>query len=127
MSTYELVSGLWAAFYVPLLLLWVGGVFAVAFEKTLGRELRSPAGRALARFKREIHPFIPFLYLLDLAISTYDKSFGLTLMDYALCAFGVAAWITDKDDDDRWKRRRRRLAERVSIAAGRLVIVGARS
>lgn len=36
-------------------------------------------------------------------------------------------WRKDRDDDDRWKKRGKKLAEQVSVIGGRLQVVPARS
>lgn len=81
------------------------------------------------------HPIIPALYfnlkpffLPALMIGTgYDFARGnMSPVDYILTAisfvFGIMIY-NDKDDDDRWKRRREKLASKVQEAGGKLVIV----
>lgn len=42
---------------------------------------------------------------------------------------GVAYWVirSDRDDDDRWKRRKEKLAARIAMLDGRLQVVPVRS
>jgi len=56
-------------------------------------------------------------YWLDPNIDLYLKVI-VTLMVYFNCK-----WFKDVDKDDRWKRRKQKLLEKVKVQAGKLVAV----
>lgn len=108
-----LIVELWSALYILVGFLWVFG----SFVRTLGR---GPAW--MVTVKRELHPFMPAAYLIQLAVSVWGESPGRQALWYVIQVAAVIGWLTDKDDDDRWKRRRSRAAARVRSAGHRLVV-----
>lgn len=83
--------------------------------------------RFAARPYRELRPFALPLWLVstgpDLVV---HPNWGTRIA----FGFGAVAWLVirfDKDDDDRWKRRRKRLASKVAEVGGRLQVVPAGS
>lgn len=42
---------------------------------------------------------------------------------FLLAAALACYWLTKHDDDDRWKRRRRKIADRINANGGRLTVV----
>lgn len=72
--------------------------------------------------KRELHPFMPVAYLIQLAVSVWGESPGMQVIWYAIQVVSVIGWLIDKDDDDRWKRRRARATARVRSAGHRLIV-----
>lgn len=80
----------------------------------------------LNSIRAELHPFRWFLcvaayvlYPIAYAGSAPWWTHGIFLVQMLNC------WTArhDNDDDDRWKRRRKALADRVSEIGGRLVVV----
>lgn len=104
---------LWPAAYFAFLAIYMAGLFAEDFD-------RLP--RWPLTFKREIYPFAPFIALVNLAILTWGDPPGLSYLNYFWTGLFMAGWFLDHDDDDRWKRRKARLAGRVRSAGHRLVV-----
>lgn len=104
---------LWNVMYNAFIWTYVAGSFAWSFPR-LPEWART--------FKREAHPFAPFIVLADLAVNTWGSNSGLHWWLFAGAVAFVAAWLFDRDDDDRWKRRRKRLSARVRSAGHRLVV-----
>lgn len=103
----------WSIAYYAALTTWVIGGLMQQFGR---RESR------LAQLKCELHPFLPFLMLINLAIVTWGHPIGPNAFQYAMAAAGIAGWFMGHDDDDRWKRRRRKLAGKVARLGARLVV-----
>lgn len=103
----------WALAYFAVLMAWVTGGFIYDFT---GKDPWP------VQLKREIHPFMPFLALANLAIITWGDTLGPSAFQYATTGILLAGWFMDRDDDDRWKRRRRKLAGKVARLGARLVV-----
>ena len=77
--------------------------------------------QALCFIHNELKPF----YLPALAVSTVLGCLdGFSWNTAVHAGFGVLNWFLfkDLDDDDRWKRRKKKLAEKVSRSGSRLVV-----
>ena len=101
----------------------------VAFVLTFGKILSRTPPRLVGAVFHELRPF----YLPATAVAFLaDSMLGHPNLMWRLIVLGINLWnwwqYKDAgDDDDRWKRRRKRLAERVSEVAGRLTVVPARA
>lgn len=73
----------------------------------------------------EVWPFVPYAIVLDLAVDVWGRSPADSWLLYALKALALAGYFATRPPDDRWKRRRKRLAEKVSVRRGRLVVAPA--
>jgi hypothetical protein len=74
----------------------------------------------------EIRPFFPALCVaMFLAGTLANGTHGAGIRAFALIAGLVNWWYSrrDKDDDDRWKRRREALSARVAQVGARLAVV----
>lgn len=110
-------------------------VFIVWGSITVGRMFGLIGDGRLGRFMRavrsEVHPFVLPIVVIEFLAQVYVESADhpylnkwavLGLVSNALCW-----WFNRQDDDDRWKRRRDRVAGRVrELASGRLVVVPVR-
>lgn len=68
---------------------------------------------------------LPFAVVLIAWIPVMIMSgYWSAISDYMMVGFGVLALIVP-DDDDRWKRRRRKLRDKVAEIGGRLTVVPA--
>ena len=105
----------WTVFYLTVLFTWIAG-------RPSWSLLVPSRPRWLLGASAEIHPFMPYLYLTNLAISTWGEQVGSRLVSFAVTGLAFAGWFMDKDDDDRWKRRRRRIGDRVRSLGHRLVV-----
>lgn len=110
--------------------IWMGCVMISVLGK---RFARTPMPNWMAAFvhpvRHEVGPFVPVLLALE-RIAWEFAPRGDDLFDANLSvAVGVVSWYVmrkaDHDDDDRWKRRRKRLAAKVTEVAGRLTVVPA--
>lgn len=103
----------WSIAFFTVLAAWVLGAIIWDLTKTDPWPVK---------LKREVHPFMPFLMLANLAVVTWGHTIGPSTVQYAITGIQVASWFMDRDDDDRWKRRRRKLAAKVSQIGARLVV-----
>lgn len=72
----------------------------------------------------ELRPFIPGLVVVEYVSRTLvHYPMGLRLLDLVAGAFCWWVYRDDKDDDDRWNKRRKKLVERVASVGGRLQVV----
>jgi hypothetical protein len=124
MDTIDIVQAAWAGPYCAALLTWSFGT--ILRVRMAGRTSPPRWAEVLIRGKREIHPFIPFAILINLLIVNWDQGWGDDMFNIVIAAWALIGWFLDKDDDDRWKRRRKKLAEKVSVRGGKLVTVGVR-
>ena len=124
MDTIDIVQTAWAAPYIVIIFGWSFGTLVRAY---MAGRVSTPAWAArLIRFKREVHPFIPVAILVNLIIVNWDAGWGIDLFNTVIAGWALIGWFLDRDNDDRWKRRRKKLAEKVSVRGGKLVTVGAR-
>lgn len=83
--------------------------------------------RVIRTIFHELRPFyLPAALFGNLApvVAQHQR---VTVLTAVFFACSIYCWFAykdvDKDDDDRWKRRRRKVAERVEAAGGRLTVV----
>lgn len=103
--------------------LWVYSAIALALCKEHG--WHKPA--AARWFFHEIRPFYLPAVLIDIAEqSLHGRLLGLNML---FAAIGLLAWwwYKDVDEDDRWRRRRNKVAEKVALVGARLIVVSAES
>lgn len=78
----------------------------------------------------ELKPFyLPALVVLQFASIAVEHG-RYTVLDACQAACLIGCWYGLRnagEDDDRWKRRRRKVAERVQVAGGRLTVVAGES
>ena len=90
-----------------------------------GRDRGWAVPAALRTIRAELKPFaLPFLLVGQAPDLIGDPDFW----DYLFFAIALYCWWmyrSDEDDDDRWKRRKQRLADKVAEVGGRLTIVPA--
>lgn len=96
-----------------------------SFIIRLGRDFGWSVPDAFRTLRAELKPFALGLYLAgELQEMTDDPGFWA----YLFFAIGLYCWWAcrnDEDDDDRWKRRRQKLADKVAEVGGRLQVVPA--
>lgn len=98
--------------------LWVFSGFALMIRLRLA---------VIRRIFHELRPFyLPAALFGNLAPVIFrHQNMGVLYAVFFGCS--IYCWFAykdvDKDDDDRWKRRRRKVAERVEAAGGRLTVV----
>jgi len=96
-----------------------------SFMIRLGRDFGWPIPAAFRTLRAELKPFALGLYLAsELEAMSSDPGFW-TYLFFAIGLYCWWAYRSDKDDDDRWKRRKQRLADKVAEVGGRLTIVPA--
>lgn len=101
-------------------LFWMFAAVVVVLAKRSGSE---PPKAARTVF-HELRPFYLLLVLVGNVALMHAR--GASMWVYILVALHVLIWFGYKDaddEDDRWKRRRRRLTERVAQSGGRLITV----
>lgn len=107
--------------------LWLLSGTAILFDNLAGRRMRDRP-RAIARwFYLEIKPFFLYAITFDLVATVFRRD--LNSWDAIMFALHVVNYYSMRnlDDDDRWKRRKAKLKEMVSVAGGKLVVVPAAS
>lgn len=108
----------WSVVQLPALMLWSLGSIVI--------RMRPDNPGPLGTVKRELHPFIPAILLLNLISGTWgSQDWGMNAFAYFINTVALIGWLLQHDDDDRWKRRRRRLASKVASAGHRLTVVPA--
>jgi hypothetical protein len=112
------VSHGWSLAYLIAVVLWIAGRPGSAAWFEMAR-IRVP--RLVSEASAELHPFMPFAILTNLAVITWGDPIGERWTNYAFSVVAIAGWFADKDNDDRWKRRRKRLGDRVKSLGHRLV------
>ena len=108
----------WTFFFLTVLFTWLAGRPMFAIFHTAPNWVRQASAEA--------HPFMPYLHLTNLAIVTWGTPVGGRWVMFATTGIALAGWFVDRGDDDRWKRRRRKLADRVRSLGHRLAVAGAR-
>lgn len=106
--------------------LWAGMV--IVLNKMFMR-LPEKLLRAVRHYYHEVRPFYLFLLLFDVVITAlFQPSVPVWLNALSLLV-GLFCWriYRDIDDDDRWKRRKKKLADKVKAIGTRLVVVPAGS
>lgn len=100
-------------------LLWMFSGLAIVLAQRLGRE-------PFEKVRTVYHELRPFYLVLVLGNTVAWLLYGDSHpVDYFTMAMELLIWflMRDVDDDDRWKRRRKRLTERVAEVGGRLTVV----
>jgi hypothetical protein len=107
-----------AASLVPVC--WNLASAAILAAQIFGREPSELARTVRAELR-------PFYWPAIVAYTALAITAGMSPVKVGfLVGIWTLTWFTENsDDDDRWKRRRKKLAERVSVAAGRLQVVPA--
>jgi hypothetical protein len=97
---------------------WLWTDVMAFFVRSTGRE---PADWVF-RIRSEVRPFVPVCALYELFGDLVLKSdlLGDTFSTIT-CAVALILWATSKDDDDRWKRRKKKLAGKIKNLGHRLV------
>ncbi|MBM0275140.1 hypothetical protein [Micromonospora tarensis] len=102
-----------------LILSWIFSGVAIMVAKLLYRD---PPRFARTLF-HELRPFyLPAVVVAFVTAGMLSDSWWRWL-NLALNVWNWWRLRNLDDDDDRWKRRRKRLAEQVSVSGGRLVVV----
>lgn len=100
-------------------MVWTFAGLTIAVAKLRGSE----PPKAIRTVYHELRPF----YLLLVLVSNVSWAIARqsTGPAYFLLTVDILCWFAykDIDDDDRWKRRRTRIAERVAQVGGRLTVV----
>jgi len=92
------------------------GAIGITVARAMGRE-PSTLMRALFHETRPFYwPATALWAGLHILTGTSPVMVGVVV------AMWTFAWFGGPDDDDRWKRRRKRLADRVAVAGHRLVV-----
>jgi hypothetical protein len=103
-------------------LIWI---FSVCFRDIARLTKPSANVRVAATIAAELKPFaivaLVVAHIANVALSgdpfNWVRNFFFIL--------NVIVWFRDKGDDDRWKRRRKRLSEKVTVTNGQLKVVPA--
>lgn len=109
----------WLVLYLVVLYAWMAG------RPTLSVLYGGRRHPLICEASAELHPFMPYLFVTNLALVTWGTPVAARLVMYAITAFNFVGWLVDKDDDDRWKRRRRKLGGKVRSLGHRLVVATA--
>lgn len=103
---------------------WQAWFWCAMFTSPWGRGWVPVKSRMLARLVQELRPlYLPALLIWKAHDISASHQSWLDWLGTALC---VWVWF-DIKGDDRWKRRRRKVAERVKVLGSRLVVVPART
>ncbi len=80
--------------------------------------------RAVQEFYYNLRPFVPYGLVVFIALDTViDRDpFQYLWLRVIIAVTMLFVWFKS-DGDDRWKRRRRRLARRVTVTGGKLAVV----
>lgn len=117
-NDWKMIQEVWSVVQCFVLFLWAFGSLAVF--------LRPDSPGLLGTIKRELHPFIPVVLLINIIHGTWgSQGWGMNAFTYFINIVSLIGWLLQDDDDDRWKRRRRRLASKVASAGHRLTVVPA--
>lgn len=102
---------------------WLLTAMMLFWQKMLGKRLPERLHGWVRRVYLEIKPFFLYLLVLDLVADAVRRD--LSAWDAILFALNVFNYynLRNLDDDDRWKRRKAKLKEMVSVADGKLVVV----
>ena len=101
---------------------WLFAGIAIQVCKMLGREAPSLARTVF----HELRPFFLAAVLAQFG-SRAAAGEGFDAWDWFNLGLNLWNWyaLRNIDDDDRWQRRRKKLADKVSVLGGRLVVVPA--
>ena len=102
---------------------WLFSAIVIQLDIWFGLRLTDRLRAVLRWMYLEIKPF--FLYFLTFDLIADALRHPPSLWDALLFANSVFAYyiMRNLDDDDRWKRRKAKLIEMVSVAEGKLVVV----
>jgi hypothetical protein len=122
---------MWALLYA--LSVTISWTFSMSVIVVMFAELR-PVKLARARqLANDLWNELKYVYLIESVVGPFldNVQFGkpATVWDYIGVLVGVGLWFYWRryfKDDDRWQRRKRKLAEKVEQVGGRLVVVPAR-
>jgi len=67
----------------------------------------------IKQLSAELHPFIPALAVCLFLADSWGQPLRARVLQAAIAALQLISWLVSPNDDDRWKRRRRRLAARL--------------
>jgi len=95
------VTWIFVAGYLAVYFVWVAGRPKVAAAFGL-----PPLVRTLSA---ELHPFIPGMVVVGF-VALQDQPFAARACTAVVTAYQLVLWLIDPGDDDRWKRRRRKIA-----------------
>lgn len=96
---------------------------AAGFVILMADALEVDPPQAVRAVYHELQPFyLPAVVVAFVAGSLLHRPDWLSGL-WLVAGIGLWAALRDLDDDDRWTRRRERLAEKVEAVAGRLVVV----
>lgn len=103
---------------------WLWACLILRFAKIFKRG----QSRLLATVRAELRPFAPFLAVIPFLILVLAGGAGR----WGWIVVPIRLWCwwmyrNDKDDDDRWKRRKEKLAAKISEVGGRLQVVPVRA
>jgi hypothetical protein len=112
--TFETFATIWNTLYLPFAVLYLWAWWWPRLSRPWMRTL-----------KAEAYPFYPAAILIDLGVDLWgDHGAGFDFYSLVMHTVALLGWLLwDNDDDERWKRRRRKLAQRVARAGARLVVV----
>jgi hypothetical protein len=113
------IGTLWSSIYLAFLFTWLAG------RPRFWRDFGTTPPDWLHTVSAELHPFIPYLVVANLAVSVWGEPFTDQPVYYFIAGLGLVNWFLDRDDDDRWKRRRRKAAGAVKRVGARLVVAPA--
>jgi hypothetical protein len=116
----ELLIACWSALHIAVVLIWTLG-----FPPMLNWVIPARFRACLSNLGAEIHPFIPYILVIDLAVDVWGETLLEGWPAYLFKAMAFMIWLTERNDDDRWKRRRRKLRARLERAGARLIVVPA--
>jgi hypothetical protein len=92
----------------------------------IGASFDRQAADWVMTLKRELKPFIPMLALFNLLMDlTILESLLGDTMSVLSCVIALWMYVSDKDDDDRWKRRRDKAAGKIKSLGHKLVVAPA--
>lgn len=118
--SWDLVYGMTIAIYVS----WMVAYMARSALKVHGR----PAPAAVNWVFFEGRPFVPALSVVAYLAGALSTGGGLVGLRAVSLVGGLLLWWIarhEKDDDDRWRKRRAKVAEQVRRVGARLQVVPA--
>lgn len=102
---------------------WTIAAVALDFMRTFGVDRDAPGRRFARAIWAELRPF----YLLAATIVIAGHVMAGEMMGWNALFDAMKIWVwfqlKDVDEDDRWKRRKRKLAEKIGQRGGRLVVI----
>lgn len=115
----------WLVAHTVIIVLYDAWTFAYCARlvlRTLGRSPMALANRVFF----ELRPFFPAIIIAYFVVgAVVDGSDGAGWRGFTVACGALNWWMSrrDKDDDDRWKRRREALTARIADVGGRLAVV----